>query len=102
MNEYNKILRNKVAKSLEELGDEYNIVSLNKEETIEYLYSNLISSIYDIYNTKSLSSIVDSIDLLISIANQYGFNEYELKNLRTKINNEMGTYSNKVISDSDK
>lgn len=99
MNEYNKILRDKVAKSLE---NECNVYSLNKEQTIEYLYSNLVSSIYDIYNTKSLNNIVDCIDLLVSIANEYGFSECEIKNFRTKINNEMGAYSNKVISDPNK
>ena len=34
MNEYNKILRDNVANSLQELSAEYNVCSLNKKETL--------------------------------------------------------------------
>lgn len=102
MNEYNKILRDNVANSLQELSDEYNVCSLNKKETLEYLYSNLISSIYDMYNTKSLNNIVDCLDLIISIANEYGYNENEINELKEIMNAELGAFSNKVILNSNK
>lgn len=102
MNEYNKILRDNVANSLQELKDEYNVYSLNKKETLEYLYSNLISSIYDMYNTKSLNNIVDCLDLIISIANEYGYSENEINELKEIINAELGAFSNKVILNSNK
>lgn len=102
MNEYNKILRDNVANSLQELSDEYNVCSLNKKETLEYLYSNLISSIYDMYNTKSLNNIVDCLDLIISIANEYGYNENEINELKEIINAELGAFSNKIILNSNK
>lgn len=102
MNEYNKILRDNVANSLQELKDEYNVYSLNKKETLEYLYSNLISSIYDMYNTKSLNNIVDCLDLIISIANEYGYNENEINELKEIMNAELGAFSNKVILNSNK
>lgn len=102
MNEYNKILRDNVANSLQELSDEYNVCSLNKKETLEYLYSNLISSIYDMYNTKSLNNIVDCLDLIISIANEYGYNENEINELKEIMNAELGAFSNKIILNSNK
>lgn len=102
MNEYNKILRDNVANSLQELKDEYNVYSLNKKETLEYLYSNLISSIYDMYNTKSLNNIVDCLDLIISIANEYGYNENEINELKEIMNAELGAFSNKIILNSNK
>lgn len=102
MNEYNKILRDNVANSLQELSDEYNVCSLNKKETLEYLYSNLISSIYDMYNTKSLNNIVDCLDLIISIANEYGYSENEINELKEIMNAELGAFSNKVILNSNK
>ena len=102
MNEYNKILRDNVANSLQELSAEYNVCSLNKKETLEYLYSNLISSIYDMYNTKSLNNIVDCLDLIISIANEYGYSENEINELKEIINAELGAFSNKVILNSNK
>lgn len=102
MNEYNKILRDNVANSLQELSDEYNVCSLNKKETLEYLYSNLISSIYDMYNTKSLNNIVDCLDLIISIANEYGYSENEINELKEIINAELGAFSNKIILNSNK
>lgn len=102
MNEYNKILRDNVANSLQELSAEYNVCSLNKKETLEYLYSNLISSIYDMYNTKSLNNIVDCLDLIISIANEYGYNENEINELKEIMNAELGAFSNKVILNSNK
>lgn len=102
MNEYNKILRDNVANSLQELKDEYNVYSLNKKETLEYLYSNLISSIYDMYNTKSLNNIVDCLDLIISIANEYGYSENEINELKEIINAELGAFSNKIILNSNK
>ena len=102
MNEYNKILRDNVANSLQELKDEYNVYSLNKKETLEYLYSNLISSIYDMYNTKSLNNIVDCLDLIISIANEYGYNENKINELKEIMNAELGAFSNKIIFNSNK
>lgn len=102
MNEYNKILRDNVANSLQELKDEYNVYSLNKKETLEYLYSNLISSIYDMYNTKSLNNIVDCLDLIISIANEYGYSENKINELKEIMNAELGAFSNKVILNSNK
>lgn len=102
MNEYNKILRDNVANSLQELKDEYNVYSLNKKETLEYLYSNLISSIYDMYNTKSLNNIVDCLDLIISIANEYGYSENEINELKEIMNAELGAFSNKIILNSNK
>lgn len=102
MNEYNKILRDNVANSLQELSDEYNVCSLNKKETLEYLYSNLISSIYDMYNTKSLNNIVDCLDLIIYIANEYGYSENEINELKEIINAELGAFSNKIILNSNK
>lgn len=102
MNEYNKILRDNVANSLQELSAEYNVCSLNKKETLEYLYSNLISSIYDMYNTKSLNNIVDCLDLIISIANEYGYSENEINELKEIINAELGAFSNKIILNSNK
>lgn len=102
MNEYNKILRDNVANSLQELSDEYNVCSLNKKETLEYLYSNLISSIYDMYNTKSLNNIVDCLDLIISIANEYGYSENEINELKEIMNAELGAFSNKIILNSNK
>ena len=102
MNEYNKILRDNVANSLQELKDEYNVYSLNKKETLEYLYSNLISSIYDMYNTKSLNNIVDCLDLIISIANEYGYSENRINELKEIMNAELGAFSNKIILNSNK
>lgn len=102
MNEYNKILRDNVANSLQELSAEYNVCSLNKKETLEYLYSNLISSIYDMYNTKSLNNIVDCLDLIISIANEYGYSENKINELKEIMNAELGAFSNKVILNSNK
>jgi predicted house-cleaning noncanonical NTP pyrophosphatase (MazG superfamily) len=102
MNEYNKILRDNVANSLQELKDEYNVCSLNKKETLEYLYSNLISSIYDMYNTKSLNNIVDCLDLIISIANEYGYSENKINELKEIMNAELGAFSNKIILNSNK
>lgn len=102
MNEYNKILRDNVANSLQELSDEYNVCSLNKKETLEYLYSNLISSIYDMYNTKSLNNIVDCLDLIISIANEYGYSENKINELKEIMNAELGAFSNKIILNSNK
>lgn len=102
MNEYNKILRDNVANSLQELKDEYNVYSLNKKETLEYLYSNLISSIYDMYNTKSLNNIVDCLDLIISIANEYGYSENKINELKEIMNAELGAFSNKIILNSNK
>ena len=102
MNEYNKILRDNVASSLQELKDEYNVYSLNKKETLEYLYSNLISSIYDMYNTKSLNNIVDCLDLIISIANEYGYSENKINELKEIMNAELGAFSNKIILNSNK
>lgn len=102
MNEYNKILRDNVANSLQELSAEYNVCSLNKKETLEYLYSNLISSIYDMYNTKSLNNIVDCLDLIISIANEYGYSENKINELKEIMNAELGAFSNKIILNSNK
>lgn len=102
MNEYNKILRDNVANSLQELKDEYNVCSLNKKETLEYLYSNLISSIYDMYNTKSLNNIVDCLDLITSIANEYGYSENKINELKEIMNAELGAFSNKIILNSNK
>ena len=84
------------------MSDEYNVCSLNKKETLEYLYSNLISSIYDMYNTKSLNNIVDCLDLIISIANEYGYSENEINELKEIINAELGAFSNKIILNSNK
>ena len=54
------------------------------------------------YNTKSLNNIVDCLDLIISIANEYGYSENEINELKEIINAELGAFSNKIILNSNK
>ena len=93
----NKIVRDNIPDILKKLGKNLNFETLKEDEKIEYLYLNLTSSIYDSFNSKSLDSIVDSIELLISIAQEYGYTEEDVIVRKNNLNDEKGRYSKNFI-----
>lgn len=97
MNSYNKVVRNKVPQILQKSGVSFNFEVLSKDRSVEYLYSILISYIYDSVETKSLSEIVECIDLLTSIASEYGYSEEDILSEKNRITEEKGSYSEKIL-----
>ncbi|MGL5331131.1 MAG: hypothetical protein ACRDD7_17845 [Peptostreptococcaceae bacterium] len=59
---------------------------MNSSNKVEFLYTTLISYIYDSIEKKSLTEIVKCMDLLTSIALEYGYSEEEILTEKDKIN----------------
>ncbi|SCH41892.1 hypothetical protein [Romboutsia sp. 1001713B170207_170306_H8] len=97
MGTYNKIVRNNIPDMLKELGKRFDYEILEEEKALEALYLNLIATIYDGLDSKSLSDIVESIDLLTEIGKEYGYSEEEINNFRNTTKKEKGDFSKKIF-----
>lgn len=97
MGAYNKIVRDNIPNILEKLGKKFDYEILQEEKALEALYLNLISTIYDGLDSKSLGDIVESIDLLIEIGKEYGYSEEDISNFRNKTKHEKGDFSKKIF-----
>lgn len=93
----NKIVRNNIPNILEELGKKFDIELLESDKGLEFLYLSLISTIYDSFENKSLDNISEAIELLLTIAKDYGYTEQNIIDQRNKINKEKGDFSKKIL-----
>lgn len=93
----NKIVRNNIPNILEELGEKFDIELLDSDKGLEFLYLSLISTIYDSFENKSLDHISEAIELLMTIAKEYGYTEKNIIDQRNKINKENGDFSKKIL-----
>ncbi len=93
----NKIVRNNIPNILEELGEKFDIELLDSDKGLEFLYLSLISTIYDSFENKSLDHISEAIELLMTIAKEYGYTEKNIIDQRNKTNKENGDFSKKIL-----
>ena len=93
----NKIVRNNIPNILEELGEKFDIELLDSDKWLEFLYLSLISTIYDSFENKSLDHISEAIELLMTIAKEYGYTEKNIIDQRNKTNKENGDFSKKIL-----
>lgn len=93
----NKIVRNNIPDILKSMGKKFEVENLDKDSALEFLYLNLISTIYDGLESKSLDDIIESIDLLVEIGKEYGYTDDEISNQRNIIRKEKGDFSKKLF-----
>ena len=97
MKSCNQLVRNNIPNMLEELGKKFDIELLDSDKGLEFLYLNLISTIYDSFENKSLDHISEAIELLTTIAKEYGYTEQEIIDQRNKTNGDKGDFSKKIL-----
>lgn len=93
----NKIVRDNIPNILERLGEKFDIEILDKDKGLEFLYLNLISTIYDSFENKSLENISEAIELLTAIAKEYNYTEQDIIEQRNKTKEEKGDFSKKIL-----
>lgn len=84
MENYNKIVRNNMPNILEGLSEKFYKEQLNSCKELDFLYMNLISTIYNSFEDKSLDHISKAMDLLMKIAKEYGYSEQNIIDQRNK------------------
>lgn len=96
MIKYNKLIRDKIPKIIDQSGKDYSIKQLNDEQYIKYLNEKLQEELDEYYQDDNIEELADIIEVIYAILNYHGVSKEKLEEIRLKKRKERGGFENKI------
>lgn len=97
MKYYNKLVRDKIPKIIEETGKKCSIRYVDEKEQLKLLEGKLNEEVLEYIDDKNLEELADIMEVLFGLAKNLGFSEEELLKCREEKKKKRGGFEEGVL-----
>ena len=97
MQEFDKLIRDRVPQILDAQEIRYIITYANEQEIENYLYKKLDEETQELKKDKDIHEVVDVIEVCLAIARHLGYEERQVLDVLLRKRDIMGGFSNIIL-----
>lgn len=97
MKVYDKLVRDRIPKIIEESGKKCEVEIVSNEVALEYLYKKLSEEVEELLTDKNIYEIADVMEVLFAIAGKYGYIEDEVLEVRNVKKSARGGFEDNIV-----
>ena len=97
MRYYNKLIRDKIPKIMEDVGKKFKTRIATDEEYDIMLKKKLLEECHEYYESGEVDELADILEVIISILNSKGLSYDDLETIRLKKMWERGSFTNRIV-----
>lgn len=97
MKVYDKLVRDRIPKIIEESGKKCEVEIVSNEVALEYLYKKLSEEVEELLTDKNIYEIADVMEVLFAIAGKYGYSEDEVLEVRNVKKSARGGFEDNIV-----
>lgn len=97
MKKYDKLVRDKIPEVIKKSGRDCEFIIAPKEEQYELLEAKLKEEVGEFLEDKNLEELADVMEVLFGLADNLGYSEEDLLEMRAKKNEERGGFKEGIV-----
>ncbi|MGM0411388.1 MAG: phosphoribosyl-ATP pyrophosphohydrolase [Bacillota bacterium] len=97
MKTFNKLIRDKIPKIIEEAGNDYEMEVLNDEDYYEALNEKLQEELDEYLESKEVMELADIVEIIYAILDHKDISRKEFEKMRRKKKKERGGFEKKLF-----
>ena len=99
MIKYDKLIRDRIPEIIEKSGKEYQIHTVDRDTTIEYLIKKFDEELTEFKEAYSKVELADVLELIHGLAYQLEYDMEEIEKIRLDKRKKRGGFENRIILD---
>ena len=97
MNEYDKLIRDKIPEIIEQSGKKCIVEVMDNDTYIEYLDQKLNEELAEYQQDKSIEELADLLEVMYAVVTARGYSVAELERIRLEKAEKRGAFEKKLL-----